>query len=362
MRIDLIVGARPNFIKAAPVIEQLKMRQFNWDVRLIHTGQHYDNTMSDIFFQQLDIPKPDVNLGIGSGSHTVQTANMMIAIEQEFMRYRPDLVMVFGDVNSTLAGALVACKMQIKLAHIEAGLRSFDHHMPEEYNRILTDAVSDFYFTTESDATVNLQREGVSTEKIFFVGNTMIDSLFKYIQRATELNMPEKLGVSPAGYGVITLHRPENVDNSTKLNRIIDVLTEISSRIPIIFPIHPRTKKNLQNRLSHCSSIHLIEPLGYLEFIGLIAKSCMVFTDSGGIQEETTMLKIPCITLRNNTERPITVKSGTNTLTGTDRDKIISETQRIVNGEKKIPDTFPEKWDGLASVRIVDSIEKWAHN
>jgi len=355
--IDLVVGARPNFMKAAPVLEALRMRRSDWRIRLIHTGQHYDERMSELFFSQLGMPKPDVNLEIGSASHGIQTARIMVALEKCFTQDRPNLVFVFGDVNSTLAGSLIVSKMQIPLAHVEAGLRSFDRTMPEEVNRVLTDAVSDWLFTTEPDAEVNLRREGIAPERIYFVGNTMIDTLLKHLPHALALHIPDKYQVIPKRYAVVTLHRPGNVDDSSVLQRIWQGLMEIASQIPVLFPVHPRTRQRLEGLIISNSNLHIVEPMGYLEFIGLMASAAVVLTDSGGIQEETTILGVPCVTLRRNTERPITVKLGTNILVGDDPQRMVAEAFRALNGKGKESQKILEKWDGQAASRIVNCIE-----
>ena len=362
-RIYIIVGARPNFMKAAPVLEQLHMRHPEWDVRLIHTGQHYDEKLSDLFFRQLGMPIPDINLNIGSASHAVQTARIMMALETQFSEHPPDLVMVFGDVNSTLAAALVASKLGIPIAHIEAGLRSFDRTMPEEINRLLTDTISDLLFTTEASAQTNLVREGIPAEKIFFVGNTMIDTLLKHRAHALALDMPARFQVVPQRYAVVTLHRPSNVDDNQLLQQIVASLCELATNVPVIFPIHPRTKQRLSTVYTEIESLarlnlHLVEPLGYLEFIGLIASAGVILTDSGGVQEETTILGVPCITLRENTERPVTITVGTNRLVGRDPQRMIDEAYALlVDGRERTP-RVPEKWDGNAAVRIVDVLER----
>lgn len=365
-QIDLIVGARPNFMKAAPVLEQFRIRQPGWHSRLIHTGQHYDEKLSDLFFRQLGMPAPDVNLNIGSGSHAVQTARIMMALETVFTEQRPDLVMVFGDINSTAAAALVAAKLGIPLAHVEAGLRSFDRSMPEEINRLVTDAISDLLFVTEPSAAENLQREGVPAEKIFFVGNTMIDTLLKHRAHALALQMAARFGVTPNRYAVVTLHRPSNVDDAQSLARIIASLLELAAQIPVIFPVHPRTQQRLTNvynlRSLAAANLHCVEPLGYLEFIGLVADAAVVLTDSGGVQEETTILGVPCITLRENTERPITLTVGTNRLVGRDPQRMIAEALSIIASTgKPAPGMIPEKWDGKAAERVVSILEqtKW---
>ena len=362
-QIDLVVGARPNFMKAAPVLEELRARKPGWNSQLIHTGQHYDERMSDLFFRQLGMPQPDVNLGIGSGTHAVQTARIMMKLEETFTDRRPDLVIVFGDVNSTVAAALVASKMGIPLAHVEAGLRSFDRTMPEEINRVLTDAVSDHLFTTEPSAETNLRREGIPVEKIHFVGNTMIDSLLKHRERALGLGMPTRLGVVGGRYAVVTLHRPSNVDGADSLRAVMSALGELAGSVPVIFPVHPRTEGRLRHlglwdRAVSIPGMHLLEPLGYLEFIGLMARAGVVLTDSGGIQEETTILGVPCVTLRNNTERPVTLTQGTNMLAGDDPWRMLAEARRVLDGRRPAGGQAPEKWDGQAAPRIVDILEE----
>lgn len=365
MKIILVAGARPNFMKIAPLIWELKKRQKTikdkFEFSFIHTGQHYDNEMSDFFLKDLNLPNPDINLGVGSASHAVQTANIMTKFEEVCIEEHPDIVIVAGDVNSTIACTLVAAKLEIKTAHVEAGLRSFDRTMPEEINRILTDSISDYLFTTCKDANYNLKREGILEEKIFFVGNTMIDSLRRFQIKTKKLNSPKKYALEISKFALLTLHRPSNVDNRDSLGKILNAIKEISTYIPIFFPIHPRTKKlirqfDLNNILSSSDSIILNEPLSYLEFLSLTMNAKFVLTDSGGIQEETTALGIPCLTLRNNTERPITVKKGTNKIIGNEPDKIISESINILEGQNKKPNKTPELWDGHTAERIIDII------
>ena len=363
VRLDLIVGARPNFVKAAPVVEELRRRPSDWAVRLIHTGQHYDGEMSDLLFRQLEMPRPDLNLGIGSGSHGNQTARMMVALEAALNHPRPDLVMVFGDVNSALAGALVASKMQIPLAHVEAGLRSFDRTMPEEINRVLTDAVSDCLFITERSAEANLQREGIPPAKIHFVGNTMIDTLIKYRAQAERLAMPRRLNLTPGCYAVVTLHRPSNVDDETALGRLVSALRQLAARVPVVFPVHPRArvrleKYGLSEDLRPEANLRLLGPLGYLEFTGLMADAGVVLTDSGGIQEETTVLNVPCVTLRANTERPVTLSEGTNVLVGNDTERMLTAAIAALENGRSSARTAPEKWDGQAAGRIVEVLDR----
>jgi UDP-N-acetylglucosamine 2-epimerase (non-hydrolysing) len=357
--ITFIVGARPNFMKAAPVLDALRIRCPHWGLRLVHTGQHYDERLSDLFFRQLRMPKPDVNLGIGSASHAVQTARVMVALEEDFLQHRPNLVVVFGDVNSTLAAAVVASKLGIAIAHVEAGLRSFDRSMPEEINRLLTDVVSHLLFVTESSGYENLCREGIEEHKIFFVGNTMIDTLLAHRARAVDLQMPQHYGLKEHGYAVVTLHRPSNVDNPASLQAIFEKLQQLADLLPVIFPVHPRTRARLAELMGSGQAdgnrrLYLTEPHGYLEFIGLIESAAMVITDSGGIQEETTVLGTPCLTLRENTERPITIFCGTNQLLGSDPSAILPAAHRILTGAWQPPNCTPDLWDGKAAQRIVD--------
>jgi len=376
-KIVSVVGARPNFMKIAPIIEQLKIKNKNLKAELkhvlVHTGQHYDEEMSKSFFEDLNLPKPDINLGVGSASHAVQTAKIMIEFEKVCLRERPDLIIVVGDVNSTIACALVASKLGIKIAHIEAGLRSFDRAMPEEINRVLTDAISDYLFTTCEDANENLRKEGIPEEKIYFVGNVMIDTLLRYKERAKKSNILEKLGLNKdlqvRSYALLTLHRPSNVDNRETFINILKALKDVSEKIPIIFPAHPRTQRQIKSfglekyfnfvniESNSCvnieNSINLLDPLSYLDFLNLMANAKFVLTDSGGIQEETTILNIPCLTLRENTERPVTLKEGTNTIVGSNPEKIISKSMDILNGKKKIG-RIPKLWDGKAAERIIN--------
>lgn len=349
----VIVGARPNFMKGAAILDALKGNE-KFEAYLVHTGQHYDKEMSDYFFEDLKMARPDKFLGIGSSSHTLQTANIMIALEQEMIQVKPDLVMVVGDVNSTVAAALVAAKMNIPLAHIEAGLRSFDNTMPEEINRKVTDALSDYLFVTERGAIENLRNEGKDKEKIFFVGNVMIDTLMKNISEE------KRETVSPP-YFLLTLHRPSNVDTKEALGRAVELIKHLSSRAALIFPCHPRTANNLKkfglNReIESIKNIKLLPPQGYIDFVKLMRGATAVLSDSGGIQEETTALGIPCLTLRENTERPITIEQGTNQLVGMDQEKIMKEVDNILStGGKK--GECPELWDGKASHRIVKVLE-----
>ena len=327
MKILHVVGARPNFMKIAPIMEEVAKYPARFQQVLVHTGQHYDDNMSKVFFEELELTQPDIYLGVGSGSHAEQTARIMLAFEPVLLEHRPDWVIVVGDVNSTVACALTAAKLGVKVAHVEAGLRSFDRTMPEEYNRVLTDHIADLLFTTEPSANENLRREGISEEKVHFVGNVMIDTLLRHKKRALALDVLGKYGLQPQGFALLTLHRPSNVDVPEVLAGILDALAEVQARLPIIFPAHPRTRQRiddlgLDNPQSTFRNLQLIEPLGYLEFLNLMANAQLVLTDSGGIQEETTVLGVPlrqgsgqaCLTLRKNTERPVTVTQGTKPL------------------------------------------------
>jgi UDP-N-acetylglucosamine 2-epimerase (non-hydrolysing) len=352
-----IVGARPNYMKVAPIWRELD-KHSHFQKILIHTGQHYDENMSKVFFDDLKLPKPDLHLGVGSGPHGEQTAKVMIELERALTRERPDLLIVVGDVNSTLAGTLVASKLGVPIAHIEAGLRSFDRAMPEEINRMVTDILADLLFTTEADAEANLRREGVDPAKIHFVGNVMIDSLFYYRPMAEKSPILESLGVEAGGYGLVTLHRPSNVDDPATLERLLAALAELGADCPLVFPAHPRTHKVIKdNKLKvPVDRILTIEPIGYLDFVKLMVSARLVLTDSGGIQEETTALGIPCLTIRENTERPITIEVGTNRLVGNDADRILEEGKKILQGTVS-PGRVPELWDGRASERIVKTID-----
>jgi len=366
MKIILVAGARPNFVKIAPLIWELKKRQKilksgKIEYLFVHTGQHYDDEMSKIFFQDLNLAFPDINLGVGSASHAVQTSKIMINFEKVCNKEQPDIVIVVGDVNSTIACTLVATKLGIKTAHIEAGLRSFDRSMPEEINRIITDSISDFLFITCEDANKNLLKEGIDKEKIYFVGNIMIDTLLKFKKRAEKKNTFKKFGLNKKNYALLTLHRSSNVDKKASLEKILRAIKIISYKIPLIFPTHPRTKKfikdhNLSSIINNLNSIILIKPLGYLEFLNLMINAKFVLTDSGGIQEETTALKIPCLTLRKNTERPITIKIGTNMLVGNDESKILINTEKILKNNYKNNCKIPKYWDGNTSKRIISII------
>ena len=367
LRLLCIVGARPNFMKIAPLMRVFRARPDRFDARLVHTGQHYDEAMKDAFFRQLHIPEPDIDLGVGSGSHAVQTAEIMRRFEPVLDDLQPDVVLVVGDVNSTIACALVATKKGIAVVHVEAGLRSGDRGMPEEINRVLTDQISDLLFTTEADGATNLMREGIAADRIHFVGNVMIDTLLANRERA--IPAEETLGGiagfagDPAGFGVLTLHRPSNVDDPVVLRRLLEVLAQLSERLPLVFPIHPRTRGRIADAglspVLAASRIALTDPLGYLQLLGLMAKARIVLTDSGGLQEETTALGIPCVTLRENTERPITVEQGTNTIVGTDPAKIRACFDDVMASGGK-SGRVPELWDGQAAERIADTLLAWA--
>ena len=360
LRIINVVGARPNFMKIAPVIDEMRRRSDRIEPLLVHTGQHYDESMSDSFFEDLDIPRPDINLEIGSGSHSEQTARVMIAFEQVLLQHPADWVVVVGDVNSTMAAAIVAAKLNVRIAHVEAGLRSGDRTMPEEINRVVTDALADLLLTPSRDANENLLREGVASEKISFVGNVMIDTLYRNLEKARRSRVLERLNLPPQQFCAMTLHRPSNVDHPKTLAGIINALEAIGERLPIVFPVHPRTRErleqfNLTERIQ--KSLLMIEPLGYLDFLQLYSNSRLVLTDSGGIQEETTVLGIPCLTLRPNTERPITVLEGTNRLVGNTPEVITREALAALDrpaGAARVP----ELWDGHSAPRIVDAIEE----
>jgi UDP-N-acetylglucosamine 2-epimerase (non-hydrolysing) len=349
-------------MKIAPVIDEMRRRPTRIEPLLVHTGQHYDESMSDSFFEDLQIPRPQINLGVGSGSHSEQTARIMIAFEQVLMKHPADWVVVVGDVNSTMAAAIVASKHLVRVAHVEAGLRSRDRTMPEEINRLVTDTLADLLLTPSRDASENLLREGAAPEKIRFVGNVMIDTLYRNLDRARRSRVLERLGLEPRQFCTITLHRPSNVDDRKTLSGILDALEIIGKRLPIIFPVHPRTRERLESfglaeRVRRPGHLVLIEPLGYLDFLQLYSNSRLVLTDSGGIQEETTVLGIPCLTLRQNTERPITVTEGTNRLVGSDAETIKREALAAL--EQPTPATrAPDLWDGHAAGRIVDAIEE----
>jgi UDP-N-acetylglucosamine 2-epimerase (non-hydrolysing) len=348
-------------MKIAPIHRRMQNSSF-FDPILLHTGQHYDEKMSTTFFVELGMPKPDVYLGVGSGTHAEQTAAVMVKVEKFLMAEKPDLLIVVGDVNSTIAASLAATKLHIPVAHVEAGLRSYDRHMPEEINRILTDSIADYLFVTEQSGTDNLQKEGISDDKIFFVGNCMIDSLVEHLEKASVNPALSEFDIEPQRYALMTLHRPSNVDDRATLEKIFSALQKIQNDMPIIFPIHPRTKKmlsvfGLEHDIKKMSNIRLTEPLGYLTFLRLMSQAQLIVTDSGGIQEETTYLKIPCLTLRENTERPITTTMGTNQLVGMEPENILDGYNKAMNGYAK-NSQIPPLWDGVASQRILDILER----
>lgn len=346
-------------MKAAPLISEFKARG-KIEPLLVHTGQHYDENMSKIFFDDLELPEPDIYLGVGSGSHAEQTGKVMTAFEGVIGNERPDLVIVVGDVNSTLACSLVGSKLLVPVAHVEAGLRSFDLTMPEEINRMVTDILSRYCFTTSPEAERNLEREGVTGDRIFFVGNIMIDSLLFYLKKAEASNILDQLGLEPRGYILVTLHRPSNVDDPEIFRGIFETLGELSGGMPVVFPVHPRTRKmidTLRGGAGEFPGIKLIDPIGYLDFVKAMEQARLVITDSGGIQEETTVLGVPCLTARKNTERPITIELGTNRLVGTDGGRILSEAKAVLEGG--MPEhSIPPLWDGKTAGRISDVLEK----
>lgn len=358
IRIVCVVGARPNFVKMAPLVRQIKEAWSDtFETTLVHTGQHYDEKLSQVFFEELQIPQPDVNLGVGSGTATRQIAEMMQRFEEVLIWKKPDRVVVVGDVNSTLATALAAEKMGIPVAHVEAGLRSFDRSMPEETNRVLTDRLSDLLFATEESAVQNLRNEGFEKERIFWVGNVMIDALISHAQEAERSTILNRMNLDPQQYTLITLHRPSNVDTPEGMGRILTILSEVEKRLRVLFPIHPRTRGRMEefglgSSFRALRNVTLCEPVGYLDFIRLMRDAKMVLTDSGGIQEETTALGIPCLTLRENTERPATITEGTNLLTGTDPDRVLAAVIDILAGRGK-RGRVPTLWDGQAARRIV---------
>ena len=357
LKIALVVGARPNFMKVAPILFEMRRYPDQFQTLLVHTGQHYDSKMSDVFFDDLGLPLPDVFLGVGSGSHAVQTAQTMIAFEKVLLDHRPDWVVVVGDVNSTVACALDAVKLDISVAHVEAGLRSRDRSMPEEINRILTDSISSLLLTPSLDANANLLAEGIAEEKIRFVGNVMIDSLRRFDAYTAQTNALEAVGVEARAYGLVTLHRPSNVDDPRQLHSLLNVFEKIQQQVPLVFPVHPRTRKmmtecGLMDRIGRMPGLRLMDPLGYKDFVQLERNALLVLTDSGGVQEETTVFHVPCLTIRNNTERPVTVDCGTNTVVGTDEGTILREASKIIAGRGKTG-RIPDGWDGRAAERIV---------
>ena len=370
-----VVGARPNFMKMAPVHKELQRYKSKLNHRIVHTGQHYDKAMSDVFFKELELPKPHIYLGIGSLPHSEQVAKIMVGLEKVLLKEKPDLVLVYGDVNSTMAAAIVCAKLLIKngkpipVAHIEAGLRSFDNTMPEEINRKVTDSISSYLFVTEKSGMENLTNEGVKKSNVFFVGNTMIDSLKSYMRKTEASDILNQLALSKNDYTLVTLHRPSNVDTKEGLTKILDIfisINELNKNTEIVFPVHPRTRKmmetyKLRRKFNAVPNLIITEPLGYLDFLSLMMNARYVLTDSGGIQEETTSLKIPCLTLRENTERPVTVDEGTNTLTGLNKNAIIKNIKKIESGKYK-SGTSPKYWDGKSAQRIVSMIRELMNN
>lgn len=355
MKVTIVCGARPNFVKVAAILAAMAGRP-GFRPTLIHTGQHYDENMSEVFFRDLEILPPQVNLGVGSNVDSIQTAEVMCRLVPVLAADRPDVCLVVGDVNSTLAAALTAAKTGIPVAHVEAGLRSFDRTMPEELNRLLTDAIAEYCFTTEPSANDNLHREGVPADRVHHVGNVMIDTLFRFRERAAESTILARSGLTPRAFAVLTLHRRSNVDDEAVLGRLLQLIDSVADGVPVVFPVHPRTRA----RLEHAEraewqprSLRLVSPLPYLDFVQLIANALCVFTDSGGVQEETTALHVPCLTLRRSTERPITVTQGTNRIVGCDAGKIEAAWTEIRNGRWPLG-RLPEHWDGKAAERVLD--------
>ncbi|MCA6379562.1 MAG: UDP-N-acetylglucosamine 2-epimerase (non-hydrolyzing) [Cytophagales bacterium] len=360
MRIDIIAGARPNFMKIAPIIDAIRIRQLDGSklsFRLVHTGQHYDKAMSGRFFEELNIPDPDINLEVGSGTQAEQTGNIMVRYEKLLMESPCDLCLVVGDVTSTMACSIAAKKLNIKVAHVEGGIRSFDLTMPEEINRMVTDSITDYFFTTSEVANQNLIKEGVDPKAIFFVGNTMIDTLLKNQSRFSQPSLWKDLSLKEKEYFIITLHRPSNVDEVNQLQKLLSEITLSAQQLPIIFPVHPRTRKTLLSANLSWSNLFCVDPLGYLEFNYLVKHAKAVITDSGGVTEETTVLGVPCMTLRTSTERPETVTMGTNELLGIDPSAIRPAMQKVFEGNWK-RGIIPEKWDGQTAGRIVTALEK----
>lgn len=357
MKVILIAGARPNFIKIAPIWRELKSR--NIETVILHTGQHYDKNMSSIFFEEFGLPEPDINLGVGSKPYSEQIVEIINSSKKVFEKEKPDIIIVVGDVNSTLACTIVAKELGIKVAHIESGLRSFDWRMTEEINRVITDRLSDILFTTENSANINLENEKIDKSHIHFVGNVMIDSLIQNKNKAIEKSkILEKLKIEKNTFGLLTLHRPETVDNKDDLVKALDIVNNVQSKIKLILPLHPRTKNslkkfNLDHELENMKNLIIIDPIGYIDFLNLMINSKFVLTDSGGIQEETTYLQIPCLTMRKSTERPVTTEIGTNIMVWFDKDKIIKEIDTIISNTEK-GGKIPELWDGKTSKRIVD--------
>ena len=356
-RVILVAGARPNFMKVAPLMRALSRKPESFEAILVHTGQHYDFDMSDVFFRDLDMPRPRSCLNVGPGTHAAQTAKIMIAFEEVMLAEKPDLVVVVGDVNSTLACALVSAKLGVMVAHVEAGLRSFDRGMPEEINRVVTDAISDLHFVSEPSGMRNLRRAGVPKGRAFLVGNLMIDTLVASMPKIEKCTARQDLGLAEGPYAVVTLHRPANVDSRDSLEKILLLLGQVADRIPIVYPLHPRTRQRirdcgLETAFSGLRGLRMVPPMGYVDFMALVQRSALVITDSGGIQEETTALHVPCLTMRENTERPVTVTQGTNRLVGTDEKALLSGVAEVLAGRWK-QGKIPRYWDGRASERVV---------
>ncbi|MFC1677913.1 non-hydrolyzing UDP-N-acetylglucosamine 2-epimerase [Planctomycetota bacterium] len=362
VKIICVCGARPNFMKIAPIMRAFEANG-NFETLLVHTGQHYDENMSKLFFDELGIPKPDINLEVGSSSHAVQTAEIMKCFEPIVLDFKPDYCLVVGDVNSTIACGLVAVKLGVKLIHVEAGLRSFDRDMPEEINRVLTDSISDLLFVTEQSGVDNLLKEGINSEKVRFVGNVMIDTLMANREKAKNSDVLTRLGLCAKEYGVITLHRPSNVDDMEKFEQIIAAFEEIEKEMKLIFPIHPRTRNNIKGtdlgkRVEAMANLILLEPVGYLDFLCLMSNAGLAMTDSGGIQEETTILGVPCMTLRENTERPVTITKGTNRLVHITTEDILKNYYEIRDTSDSHVCHVPKFWDGKTAERIAEIIAK----
>ena len=359
MKILNIVGARPNFMKIAPIQREMEKHP-ELEPLIIHTGQHYDEKMSKLFFDDLELPRPARYLHVGSATHAQQTAKVMVEFEKVVEEEKPDLVLVVGDVNSTAACSLVSAKMGVKIAHVEAGLRSYDRGMPEEINRMVTDTLSDYLFVTEQSGIDNLRREGIPDEKVFFTGNVMIDSLVYFLEKARTSDILHRLGVNGDVYALVTLHRPSNVDVKENFEKLLNAFSQIEKDLKIVFPIHPRSRKmlsnfGLDNRIAEMKNLVLLDPIGYLDFMKLMQDAKLVLTDSGGIQEETTYLGIPCITLRENTERPVTIDVGTNILVGSNTELVVKEAKKVISGQAK-QGRIPDLWDGHAAERIVEII------
>lgn len=356
MKILAVAGCRPNFVKLGPLFREMRRHP---EIRplLVHTGQHYDRALSDVFFRDLELPEPDVHLEVGSASHAVQTARVMEGMEEVLLDHAPDLVLLVGDVNSTVAAALTAVKLGLPVAHVEAGLRSFDREMPEEVNRVVTDSLSDFLFATEPSAVENLRREGVADEKVFLVGNVMVDALLGSLARIERSDVLGRLGLEPGRYAVLTLHRPDNVDDPAQAGALVGTLAELQRDVPVVFPVHPRTRERftrmgLWQEIERARGLHPIAPLGYLDFLALARGAALVLTDSGGLQEEATVLGVPCLTLRKSTERPATVHQGTNRIVGKEPRAILEAAREALDGRWETGGV-PELWDGCASERIV---------